>query len=294
MIQSMTGYGTAEHVEDGYAFTAELRSVNHRYLKLTYKLPEVWQFAERDIEAAIRSQLNRGSVTCVLRVRSQSDESTGRLNAAVLQQYVKQLLAVSMPEGAKATIDLASLAALPGVTQAEDIEQSQRDSKIAVLRELFSQATSSLSAMRLREGAALKEALDGFCKDIRARIAIVAERAPCVVEEYHARLQTRVAQLMSSGKFELQADGLAREVAIYAERCDIGEELTRLDSHLDQFAGLCEKKEPVGRTMDFLTQELLREANTIASKSNDVVISREIIEVKGLIDRLKEQVQNVE
>ncbi len=294
MIQSMTGYGMAEHVEDGYAFTAELRSVNHRYLKLTYKLPEAWQFAERDIEAVLRGQLNRGSVTCVLRVRSQADDGPGRLNAAVLQQYVQQLLAVTVPEGVQATIDLASLAALPGVTQAEDIEASQRDHKIAILRELFVRATGALSAMRLQEGAALKEALDGFCRDVRDRISIVAERAPCVVDEYHARLQTRVEQLLAGGKFELQAEGLAREVAIYAERCDIGEELTRLDSHLDQFAGLCKKKEPVGRTMDFLTQELLREANTIASKSNDAIISRTIIEVKGLIDRLKEQVQNVE
>jgi len=294
MIQSMTGYGTAEHVEDGYAFTAELRSVNHRYLKLTYKLPEAWQFAERDIEAVLRGRLNRGSVTCVLRVHSQIDNGPGRLNPVVLQQYVEQLLAVSVPEGVRTTIDLASLAQLPGVTQAEDIPQAERDHKIAILRELFSHATDSLSAMRCKEGAALSEALNGFCQDVRDRVSIVAERAPCVVDEYHARLQTRVEQLLAGGKFELQADGLAREVAIYAERCDIGEELTRLDSHLEQFSNLCQKKEPVGRTMDFLTQELLREANTIASKSNDATISRTIVEVKGLIDRLKEQVQNVE
>ncbi len=294
MIQSMTGYGTAEHVENGFAFTVELRSVNHRYLKLIYKLSEAWQFAERDIEAVLRDHIKRGSITCVLRVRDQAGGDVGSLNLAVLQQYVKQLLSVSIPEGVHTTIDLASLALLPGIAQTEVVDDDQRNNLRTVLRNLVAQAAQALTTMRLQEGAALKEALMGHCQDIRDRISIVAQRAPCVVDEYHARLKVRVEQLLAGGKFELQADSLAREVAIYAERCDIGEELTRLDSHLDQFADLCDKKEPVGRTMDFLTQELLREANTIASKSNDTIVSRTIVEVKGLIDRLKEQVQNVE
>jgi uncharacterized protein (TIGR00255 family) len=129
---------------------------------------------------------------------------------------------------------------------------------------------------------------------IRREVESVQGRAPMVVDEYHERLKARVGMLMQKGGFELQADGLMREVAIFAERCDIGEEINRLSSHLDQFVELCERGEQVGRTLDFLTQELLREANTIGSKSNDAVIARSVVTVKGLIDRLKEQVQNVE
>ena len=122
----------------------------------------------------------------------------------------------------------------------------------------------------------------------------MSERAPMVVEEYHQRLKSRVASLLEAGGFELHEEGLMREVAVFAERCDITEELTRLGSHLDQFLDLCDRPEPVGRTLDFLTQELLREANTIASKSNDTAIARNVVEVKATIDRMKEQVQNVE
>jgi len=122
----------------------------------------------------------------------------------------------------------------------------------------------------------------------------IAKRAPGVIDEYHERLRSRVAALMEAGGFELQEDGLIREVAVFAERCDIAEEVTRIESHLMQFDELCARSEPVGRTLDFLTQELLREANTIASKSNDAAIARNIVEVKTIIDRLKEQVQNVE
>jgi len=148
--------------------------------------------------------------------------------------------------------------------------------------------------MRRVEGKALREDLHESCHAIRELLASVRERAPAVVDEYHERLHTRVSTLMSTGKFELEADALAREVAIYAERCDVNEEVSRLSSHLDQFEQICDRGEQAGRTLDFLSQELLREANTIASKSNDATITRNVVEIKGRIDRLKEQAQNVE
>ncbi|MGD2109915.1 MAG: DUF1732 domain-containing protein, partial [Phycisphaerae bacterium] len=144
------------------------------------------------------------------------------------------------------------------------------------------------------EGEAIRRDLLNACGTIRKALGEVSTRAPKVVEQYHDRLKTRVETLLQAVEIELDADGLMREVAIFAERCDISEEVARLHSHLDQFTQLCDRGEQVGRTLDFLTQEMLREANTIAAKANDSAIARNIVEIKGSIDRLKEQVQNVE
>jgi len=201
---------------------------------------------------------------------------------------------VRVPDSIQATLDLAILVQLPGVCEEPVLDDGAKGQQLDIVRNLTATALESLTAMRREEGQALHRDLVGSCQGIRERLAQVAQRAPSVVEEYHQRLQTRVAALMKAGGFELEADGLMREIAIYAERCDISEELSRLSSHLDQFSDLCGREEQVGRTLDFLTQELLREANTIASKSNDALIARNVVEIKGLIDRLREQVQNVE
>ena len=163
-----------------------------------------------------------------------------------------------------------------------------------MLTELTNRGLDALMDMRRDEGRSLHDDLLGYCEAVRTRLASIASRAPGVIDEYRERLRSRVASLMQSGGFQLEADGLLREVAVFAERCDISEEITRMGSHLDQFVEVCGRDEQVGRTLDFLAQELLREANTIGSKSNDAAIARSVVEIKGLIDRLKEQVQNVE
>lgn len=294
MIQSMTGFGTAEHVENGATWIVELRSVNHRYLKLSVRLPETCQFAEAAVERIMRERLTRGSVTLSLRVHGSDAAAAVPMNLAVLQAYADQLGRVQLPESVRATIDLAVLAQLPGVTEIPEFDDETRKSQLAIIDRLTHRAIDDLSRMRREEGQALRTALNESLSATRERLDVVAQRAPMTILEYHERLHARVAQLMREGGFELEAETLAREVAIYAERCDVAEEITRLRSHLDQFAELCDRAEPVGRTLDFLSQELLREANTIASKSNDALIARHIVEIKGLIDRVKEQVQNVE
>ena len=193
-----------------------------------------------------------------------------------------------------ATLDLGCLAGLPGVCRTDGMSEEQRERFGAVLEELTSEALDVLTEMRAQEGKVLCADLLGACREARGELRKIEAEAPNVVEEYHERLRSRVAMLMEKGGFELQADGLMREVAIYAERCDVSEELTRLSAHLDQFEALCGQGDRVGRKLDFITQELLREANTIASKTNNVSIARSVVEIKGMIDRLKEQVQNVE
>ncbi len=294
MILSMTGFGAAEHVEAGSCYAVELRSLNHRYLKLALKLPDYLQFAEPTVEKLLRERLARGSVTCTLRFRSENGEEQAALNTAVLQSYLDQMARVTLPKGVAATVDLGVVATLPGVCQSTATDEDAKLRRLAAIEEATARAIDALLEMRRKEGQALRSDIMAYCQKVRTHLEAVAARTPVVVDEYHERLRTRVDTLMKKGGFELEAEGLMREVAIYAERCDISEEVTRLGAHLDQFSELCDRSEPVGRTLDFLAQELLREANTIASKSNDAEIARSVVEIKGLIDRLKEQVQNVE
>ncbi len=294
MIQSMTGFGTAEHVENGATWIVELRSVNHRYLKLSVRLPETCQFAEAAVERILRERLTRGSVTYSLRVHGSDNAAVATMNLTVLQAYADQLGRVRLPDSVRGTIDLAQLAQLPGVTDMPELDDETRRIQLGIIEQVTHRAIDDLSRMRREEGQALRAALNESLAGTRERLDVVAQRAPLTIVEYHERLHTRVAQLVREGGYELGAENLAREVALYAERCDVAEEITRLRSHLDQFVELCDRAEPVGRTLDFLSQELLREANTIASKSNDALIARHIVEIKGLIDRVKEQVQNIE
>lgn len=290
----MTGFGAAEHVEGSDSYTLEIRTLNHRFLKINIKVPEKWQAHEGAIEKALRKGIARGSVACALRIRSTNGVEAMPINLAVLQSYVDQVSAVRVPDGVAATIDLGTLAVLPGVATPCEVQEVPAEQEAAIARELVTKAVEALNVMRREEGDALRASLMQCCESIRTQLAEVASRAPLVVEEYHERLKTRVAQLLQAGGLELQEEGLMREVAIFADRCDVAEEVTRLGSHLDQFEELCDRREPVGRTLDFLTQEMLREANTIGSKSNDAGITRAVVEMKGSIDRLKEQVQNVE
>jgi uncharacterized protein (TIGR00255 family) len=294
MINSMTGCGGAQCVDDGISYALEIRTVNNRFLKLSFKLQDHLQFVEPEIEKMLRSRIRRGSVTYSLRSTAQDQSAMLKLNTVAVQQYVDQLSAVKLPSGTAAHIDLSALAMLPGVCEGSDVNELDRGHQLAVVQALTEEALSALVAMRRDEGNALRKDLIASCAAIKSRLGGVVERAPGVMEEYHTRLSTRVSKLMERGSFALEADALAREVAIFAERCDISEELSRLDSHLTQFAEHCDRGEQVGRTLDFLTQELLREANTIASKSSDAQVAQTIVEIKAWIDRLKEQAQNVE
>ncbi len=294
MIVSMTGYGAAERSEGGIAYSLEVRSLNNRYFKASIKLPEGLQFLEADVERTLRSHLGRGSISYVLKMRSQTAAVGYDVNHAAMQQYVQSLCTAQVPEGVGVNIDLAAVAGLPGVCQPPERNEELEEQQRGVVRELTAEAVDNLVAMRRAEGEALVADLLAHRRSLEAELEEIASHAPKVVEEYHERLRSRVQALVSSAKLELDKDTLVREVAVFADRCDITEEVTRLRSHLDQFEQLCGGNEHAGRKLDFLAQEMLREANTIASKSNNAIIARHVIEVKALIDRLKEQVQNVE
>ncbi len=292
MIRSMTGYGEARRTEGEVSYALEVKSVNNRYFKAAIKLPEHLAVLEGEVEKLLRSRLNRGSVTCTLRVASHSADAAQEVNTAALESYLAQLGPLAGRPGT--VIDLAAMLALPGVVQPPQMGEAELEKQWRIVESMIDEALGHVLEMRRREGRAVREDLLNQTGRIRAQLAAVAARAPAVVTEYHQRLLARVNELLSEARLQLQLEDLKREVAVYAERCDINEEVARLGSHLEQFERLCDGEEEAGRKLDFLAQEMLREINTVGSKANDKAIIHAVVEIKGLIDRLKEQVQNVE
>ena len=293
MIHSMTGYGDAHAERGGVSHALEIRSLNNRYFKAAIKLPEHLQFLEGDVERLLRSRLTRGSVNYYLRVRQDDAAGAYEINAVVVESYLSTLRKL-VQGGERVTIDLATLVTLPGVCEPPELDEQSREREWTVIESLTNEALDRLVAMRQQEGAAIREDLLGHCAGMRRLIEQITGRVPLVVDDYKKRLQTRVNTLLSEAELELDADTLAREVAVFADRCDISEELHRLSTHLDQFVVLCDGGERTGRRLDFIAQEMLRESNTIGSKSNDAEIASCVVNIKSLVDRIKEQVQNVE
>ncbi len=293
MIVSMTGFGDATAERDGTHYAVEIRSLNNRFFKPTIKLPDTISGLEPEIESMLRARLGRGSITFILKMRSDSAEAAYHINLHALKSYLDQLQQVKGLDRF-VQIDLAGLVQLPGVCQEPRDETDEIERHGPVARELTERALEKLDAMRRREGEALFTELMRHVKLIAADLAEIQKRAPFVIDDYHKRLSQRVNQLLAKAELQVNQADLLKEVAVFAERADICEEIQRLTSHLEAFEQSGRSSEHAGRKLDFIAQEMLREANTIASKANDVRIARHIVEIKGAIDRVKEQVQNVE
>jgi uncharacterized protein (TIGR00255 family) len=293
MIVSMTGFGDATAERSGTHYAVEIRSLNNRFFKPVIKLPENVSGLEPELESMLREALGRGSITYILKMRSDSAEAAYHINTQALKAYLAQLQEVKGLDH-HVQIDLAGLMQLPGVCQEPRDETDEIARHGPVIRELTAKAIAKLEAMRGREGEALFKELMKHVNGIASSLKEIGDRAPFVIEDYHKRLSQRVNQLMAKAELRVNEADLIREVAVFAERADIAEEIQRLTSHLDAFEQACRTGEHAGRKLDFIAQEMLREANTIGSKANDATIARHIVEIKGAIDRLKEQVQNVE
>jgi uncharacterized protein (TIGR00255 family) len=293
MIVSMTGFGDATRESGGTHYAVEVRSLNNRFFKSTIKLPDNVSGLEPELESMLRESLGRGSITFILKMRSDSAEAAYHINTHALKSYLEQLQQVKGIDR-MVQIDLAALVQLPGVCQEPRDETDEIARHGPVIRELAKLAIIKLDAMRRREGEALFNDLMKHVKVISASLKEIESRAPFVIDDYHKRLSQRVNQLLAKAELQLNQNDLIREVAVFAERADVAEEIQRLTTHLESFEESCRTAEHAGRKLDFIAQEMLREANTIASKANDATIARHIVEIKGSIDRLKEQVQNVE
>lgn len=290
----MTGFGEAHRQEESLAVSVEVRTINSRYFKLTVRCGEGYGVLEPEIENVVRQQIRRGTVQVNLRIDRMAAPDDYQLNIAVLDQYRKQLDRLRAEWKLSDDVPLAAMLQLPGVVAEHPLKPSEALDEWPLIRKALEEAMQHLAAMRAREGQAMEDDLRGNCRAIAEQLDLVAQRTPLVVESYRARLIDRLTQLLAEQKVSLDPAALIREVSIYADRSDISEEIVRLRSHIDQFEATCALPESSGRKLDFLTQEMFREVNTIGSKSNDVEIARHVIEAKTAIERIREMIQNVE
>jgi len=284
MIRSMTGYGAAERSGGGVVASAEVKTINGRFLKLSLRLPASLSAKEQDLEALVRAKLRRGSATLKVELQLDSPEALVRVDEAVVRAYQAAFRRLGISE--------EPLATLPGVLVGNrgDLD----DEAWAVVRSAVEAALGELVAMREREGRALAAVLEATCERIAELAQAIRGRGPAVVLEYKDRLHTRIAALVEGFGTAIDSQLLAREVAIFADRADITEELDRMTSHVTQIRELLARGEEAGRTLEFLSQEMLREVNTTGSKSSDADLSRFVVQLKTEVERFKEQIANVE
>lgn len=291
----MTGFARICREIGGISYAVEIRTVNNRYFKPNIRLPESAAFLEQEIEKLLRQNVYRGAVNYILRYKNISGEPMYEIDSAALKSYIARLNSVSQPDsGVECRINLADLLLLPGVVRPQEPENEQAEQLKKAVLEVTAQAVEQLKIMRSQEGQALAEDLAAQCSQIKNLLENIETRKQVVVSEYRDRLAARVKELLSAVRLELDSDILAREVAIFADRSDIGEEIIRLGSHLRQFVESCQKEQRAGRKLDFIAQEMLRETNTIASKASDAKVCLDVVQIKSCIERIKEQVQNVE
>lgn len=287
---SMTGYGRATVERDGRQLTVELKSVNHRFLDLAFRMPRNLAFLEEDARRAIGARLARGHVDVFMTYRNlRNDARTVSVDTALFDAYANALESVS-DRGLKDDRTLMYIAQMPGVMIVPEAEEDQ-DALKALLSETMNAALDQLIAMRTREGTAMAEDLNRKVDAIERMTREIEARYPQTVSEYQNRLRAAIEELIGQNVDETR---LLTEVAIMVDRSAIAEETVRLTSHIAQLRETFQKTEPIGRRLDFLVQELNREVNTISSKSQDVPITRLAVDMKAEIEKLREQLQNVE
>lgn len=289
----MTGQGSARLRRDGVAVSVEIRTVNSRYYKLALRVSEGYSALEPRIDDVVRRAIRRGTVQVDVRVEPEVAADQYRLNEDVLLSYFRQIHTLADRWQLDRSVRLESLLILPGVA-VERLADSDHDGCWPVLEETLTTALAQLARMRLDEGAAMAADLLVNCGAILEQIGEIEKRSPCVIDGYRQRLTERVNRLLGEYQVSVEPSDMVREVGLFAERSDISEELVRLRSHLDQFRDIMQAPDAEGRKLEFITQEMFREANTIGSKANDAEISRRVIEIKTAIERIREMIQNVE
>ena len=290
-MRSMTGYGRTQRVCDGREMTVEVKSVNHRFLDVSPRLPRHLGFAEDMLRKEISAAMQRGHVDVFVTYRNtRSDARKVTLDAALAAAYRDAMAQLAEATGAENSVSLYEYAQLPDVLTVTEQEED-REAVGELLIETLKEALSEADAMRLREGEALKADLNVHLACLEALRLQIAQRAPGVTEDYRARLLQRVAEC---GVTEIDQQRLVQEVAIFADRAAIDEEISRLDSHIRQAHKLMDGEEMCGSKLNFLVQEMNREVNTIGSKAMDADIAKMVVDAKSEIEKLREQIQNVE
>nr|WP_284694783.1 YicC/YloC family endoribonuclease [Geomonas sp. Red32] len=288
----MTGYGKGEAAYAGGRITVEVRCVNHRYGEITIKLPRALMQFENELKKRVAERLSRGKIEVYIQVEGGTSLGMPTANLPLARAYYKAFGSIREALGMAEEVKLALIAGQRDVITVASESDAELTEIPGELTAALNDALGRVDTMRTFEGESLMADFVKRRATLRQLIAQVAERAPSVVSEYAAKLKERVGLLCSDNN--VPEDRLALEVAVLADKCDITEELVRLESHLRQFDETLEKSEPVGRKLDFLLQEINREVNTIGSKANDAKIAASVVELKAELEKIREQVQNIE
>jgi len=292
----MTGFGEAYWQSERLTVSIELRAVNNRYLKVSLRATEPYHLLEPEFEKLVRKTVRRGTIQVHLRVQRQFAPQDYQLNVVALSSYIDQLRAVGDKLGLTKGTDilLSQALALPGVVIEPGQQPGQLTEDWQIVEPVLQQAVDRLQAMRQEEGRAMATELLAQRDVIGTQLQAIRERAPQVVTQFRDRLFERVRSLIGELDVKLDRSDVIKEVSVFAERSDIAEEITRLASHLEQFEKFVQEPESAGRKLEFLTQEMFRETNTIGSKASDVAVSRYVVEIKSALEKIRELVQNVE
>jgi uncharacterized protein (TIGR00255 family) len=292
MIKSMTGYGSAKGASGGIDIAVELKSVNNRYLDCNIRMPRVYSSMEETLKAIVTRSISRGKVDVYINIdSSKADNVTVKINKPVADAYMAVLRTLSEEYGLSGTTSVIDFARFPDVLQ---LEKSEADTDVLskAIGAVLEEALRDFDAMRAREG-------ENLAADIAQRLNVIEqltkqaeECSPKSVAEYRAKLEAKMSEVLQNK--ELDTTRILMEAAIFADRVAINEETVRLKSHIEQLRKMLKSRDPVGRKLDFLIQELNREANTIGSKGNDADMARIVVDLKAEIEKIREQAQNIE
>ena len=294
MIRSMTGFGRAEARTETLSLMAEIRSVNNRNIRVSFRLPERLQGLESELEKRIRKHIVRGSINVAMSLDELAPQSPYSIDTVTVRRYRDELNALAKELGLSDEVTIETLMTLPGVIQKQRTIEDVPEDLMDLLNRTLDEAASALVKTREEEGAAIWKDIVARCEAIGAIVTQVETRVPRMVEEYASRLSERLQKLLERLEAGLKEDDFRREVALFADRSDICEEIVRLRSHVELMQGMGAGEEPCGRRLEFMAQEMFREANTMAAKSNDAAMIQEILDIKGEIEKIREQVMNVE
>lgn len=291
-LLSMTGYGSAKGSVEGQEITVELKSVNNRYLDCSVRLPRNFLFAEDTVKQAVSAGVSRGKVDVFVSAQASQDSRTVvSVNEELARGYRDAVARIAETLGLESGLNAFSLARFPDVLTVERRELD-KDKAAAALSEITAKAVEEFNAMREREGERLRRDMLGKLETIEGLVSVVEERSPQTVKEYRERLEARLRDILADRSLDEQR--VITEAAIFADRTAVDEETVRLRSHIAQFRTMLEEGSPIGRKMDFLVQEFNRESNTIGSKCSDASLAKVVVDLKSEIEKIREQLQNVE
>lgn len=290
----MTGFGSASGQNDRFSASVEIKAVNNRHLKVSTRLPDVLSSLEPLIEKTIRKTVARGTVSVGVRFSPVGQASRYQISAELLTGYWEQLKAISRNGDVPLADSVTSLLTLPGVVSDELSSSLNAAEEWPFLETVVTEALDGLNEFRRREGESMRVELEQCCEQIAVNLDSVVQRVPEVVSSYRDKLLERVRELLGESGATVESDHLIREVSIFADRCDINEEITRLRCHIDEFLKVVNGPISQGRKLDFLSQEMFREINTTGSKASNVEIAHHVVEMKAAVEKIREILGNVE